>query len=80
MRSGQEVYVQKNSIVSAAKEAGHLSITHLLYNDISNSFAIVTVDQNIIIHSLETFEYVKQVSLSYKVLMYLDFTVSIGNN
>ncbi|KOC70448.1 Transducin beta-like protein 3, partial [Habropoda laboriosa] len=60
MRSGIEVYEQKNSIVSSVKEAGSLSITHLLYNNSSNNFAIVTVDHNIIIHSLETFEYVKQ--------------------
>ncbi|CAK9822022.1 Transducin beta-like protein 3 [Anthophora retusa] len=60
MKSGKEVYEQQNSIVSAAKETGSLSITHLLYNNNSNNFAVVTVDHNIIIHSLETFEYVKQ--------------------
>ncbi|KAG6800849.1 transducin beta-like protein 3 [Apis mellifera caucasica] len=60
MKTGKEVYVQKNSIVSAAKETETLSITHLLYNDISNNFAVVTVDHNIIIHSLETFECIKQ--------------------
>ncbi|XP_017881942.1 transducin beta-like protein 3 [Ceratina calcarata] len=60
MRTGKEVYVQTNSIVAAAKEAGSLSITHLLYNNASNTFAIITVDHNIIIHSLDTFEHVKQ--------------------
>lgn len=60
MKTGKEVYVQKNSIVSAAKETGSLSIIHLLYNDSSNNFAVVTVDHNIIIHSLETFDCLKQ--------------------
>lgn len=67
MKTGKEVYVQKNSIVSAAKETETLSITHLLYNDISNNFAVVTVDHNIIIHSLETFECIKQVNLIFKI-------------
>lgn len=67
MKTGKEVYVQKNSIVSAAKETETLSITHLLYNDISNNFAVVTVDHNIIIHSLETFEYIKQVNSIFKI-------------
>lgn len=60
MKTGKEVYVQENSIVSIAKEPGILSITRLLYNAASNNFAIVTVDHNIIIHSLKTFDYVKQ--------------------
>lgn len=67
MKTGKEVYVQKNSIVSAAKETETLSITHLLYNDISNNFAVVTIDHNIIIHSLETFECIKQVNLIFKI-------------
>ncbi|KAF3426745.1 hypothetical protein E2986_00910 [Frieseomelitta varia] len=60
MKTGKEVYVQENSIVSTAKEPGILSIIHLLYNAASNNFAVVTVDHNIIIHSLKTFDYVKQ--------------------
>lgn len=67
MKTGKEVYVQKNSIVSAAKGTETLSITHLLYNDISNNFAVVTVDHNIIIHSLETFECIKQVNSIFKI-------------
>lgn len=66
MKTGKEVYVQKNSIVSAAKETGSLSIIHLLYNDSSNNFAVVTVDHNIIIHSLETFDCLKQVNSFFK--------------
>lgn len=66
MKTGKEVYVQKNSIVSAAKETGSLSIIHLLYNDNSNNFAVVTVDHNIIIHSLETFDCLKQVNSFFK--------------
>nr|XP_003699221.1 PREDICTED: transducin beta-like protein 3 [Megachile rotundata] len=60
IRTGKEIYAQKDSIVSAAKEGTNFAITHLLYNDSCNSFAIVTVDHNIIIHSLETFDYIKQ--------------------
>ncbi|KOX68996.1 Transducin beta-like protein 3 [Melipona quadrifasciata] len=57
MKTGKEVYAQENSIVSIAKEPGILSITRLLYNAASNNFAVVTVDHNIIIHSLKTFDY-----------------------
>ncbi|XP_011635530.1 transducin beta-like protein 3 [Pogonomyrmex barbatus] len=49
-----------SSLVPAAKEEGGLSITHLLYNSIHNIFAVVSVDHNIIIHSLELFECKKQ--------------------
>lgn len=65
MKSGKEVYTQKNSIVSAAKEEGIFAIIHLLYNESNNSFAVITVDHNIIIHSFETFEHVKQVKLIF---------------
>ncbi|KZC07335.1 Transducin beta-like protein 3, partial [Dufourea novaeangliae] len=60
MKTGRQVYVQKNSTVLAAKEEENLSVTHLLYNNNSITFAVVTVDHNIIIHSLETFECIKQ--------------------
>lgn len=61
MKSGREVYTQENSLVHPAKEAGGLSITHLLYNAKSNSAAVVSADHNIIIHSIETFDCKKQV-------------------
>lgn len=63
MKSGSEVYVQENSLVPAAKEAGGLSITNLLYNAVSNSVALVSADQNIIIHSVESFQCKKQVMM-----------------
>ncbi|CAL7933041.1 unnamed protein product [Xylocopa violacea] len=66
MRTGRKVYVQQNSITSveehqgAKKEAPKPSITHLLYDKTTNNFAVVTVDHNIIIYTLNTFENVKQ--------------------
>ncbi|XP_053974904.1 transducin beta-like protein 3 [Hylaeus volcanicus] len=60
MRSGREVYAQKNSILSAAKEGENLSITHLLSKNDGDTFAVVTVDHNILMYSLRTFECLKQ--------------------
>ncbi|XP_012283683.1 transducin beta-like protein 3 [Orussus abietinus] len=59
VKAGSEVYSQKVSLLRAADEDG-LSATHLLYNDTKNSIAVVSVDHNIIIHSLEDFECKKQ--------------------
>lgn len=61
MKTGKQIYVQDDPLVPPAKEEGGLSITHLLYNSISNIFAVVSVDHNIIIHSMELFECKKQV-------------------
>lgn len=61
MNTGRKFYAQQNSLVSAAKEEGGLSIMHLLYNQVINSFAVVSADHNIIIHSMSTFECTKQV-------------------
>ncbi|XP_025152449.1 transducin beta-like protein 3 isoform X2 [Harpegnathos saltator] len=60
MRTGRLMYKQENSLVSMAKEEESLSITHLLYNKFCNNFAVISVDHNIIIHSLESFECKKQ--------------------
>ncbi|KAK0079969.1 hypothetical protein PV325_005331 [Microctonus aethiopoides] len=60
MKSGHEIYCQNNSLLAPAKEDGGLSITHLLYNEKLKSFAVTSVDHNIIIHSLETFDCLKQ--------------------
>ncbi|XP_032669391.1 transducin beta-like protein 3 isoform X2 [Odontomachus brunneus] len=60
MKTGREMYKQKNSLVPMAKEEGGLSIIHLLYNKTHNAFAVVSTDHNIIIYSLETFECKKQ--------------------
>ncbi|XP_076644102.1 transducin beta-like protein 3 [Halictus rubicundus] len=59
MKTGRQVYVQKCS-ESEAKEKRNISITRLLYNENNNTFAVVTVDHNVIIYSLETFECIKQ--------------------
>lgn len=61
MKSGRQIYEQDNSLIPPAKEEGSLSITHLLYNGVHKAFAVVSVDHNIIIHSLELFECRKQV-------------------
>lgn len=63
MKTGEQIYAQDNSLVPPAKEEGGLSIMHLLYNSIHNIFAVVSVDHNIIIHSLNLFECKKQVSI-----------------
>lgn len=63
MKSGKLIYTQDNSLVSPAKEEGSLAITHLLYNNVHKIFAVVSVDHNIIIHSLELFKCKKQVSV-----------------
>lgn len=60
---GREMYRQENSLVQTAKERGDLSIIHLLYNKSSNEFAVVTVDHNIIIHSLQSYKCKKQVGV-----------------
>ncbi|GLH04239.1 Protein Notchless [Gryllus bimaculatus] len=59
MTEGREVYAQQNSLVSNA-QAGGFSITDLLYCVARNSFGVVTADQNIIFHNIETFECEKQ--------------------
>ena len=71
MKSGSEIYAQENSLVPAAKEAGGLSITNLLYNAVSNSVALVSADQNIIIHSIESFHCKKQVMTIFNLIFKL---------
>nr|CAD7264084.1 unnamed protein product [Timema shepardi] len=58
--SGREIYSQENSLVSKATEEGGLAITQLLFNEQECSFAIITVDHNIILHKLKTFTCQKQ--------------------
>lgn len=57
---GREVYAQSNSLVTQASEEGGLAIVHLLFNAEKNCLAVVSVDHNIIIHDLETFQCEKQ--------------------
>lgn len=63
MKSGNNVYEQENSLVSAAKEDGGLAVTHLLYNNVISSLAVVSIEHNIIIYDLNNFECKKQVRL-----------------
>jgi len=65
MKTGKQIYKQNNSLILPAKEDGGLSITYLFYNSTRNAFAVISADHNIIIHSLESFECIKQVS-TYK--------------
>ncbi|XP_061713417.1 transducin beta-like protein 3 [Cydia pomonella] len=60
VQTSRIMYEQTNSLVSPAQEEGGLAITHLLLNQARNMLSVVTVDHNIIIHELETFDCVKQ--------------------
>ncbi|XP_025995592.1 transducin beta-like protein 3 [Solenopsis invicta] len=60
MKIGKLIYAQDDSLISPAKKEEGLSITHVLYNGIYNIFAVVSVDHNIIVYSLELFECKKQ--------------------
>lgn len=55
------MFEQNNSLVSPAAEEGGLAITHLIFNRLRNVLAVVTADQNIIVHDLETFDCIKQI-------------------
>lgn len=76
MTVGMEVYTQTNSLVSKAEQDGGLAITQLLHNKRTDSFLVATVDQNIIIHKMSSFECVKQVRLFNisSVLQWAGFT------
>lgn len=56
------MFEQNNSLVSVAPEEGGLAITHLLFNESRNVIAVVTADQNIIVHDLENFDCTKQMT------------------
>ncbi|CAH0563684.1 unnamed protein product [Brassicogethes aeneus] len=60
VKTAKEVYVQDNSLVSKASEEGGLAITHLVHSKKSKALAVVTAEQNIIIHSLKSFVCLKQ--------------------
>ncbi|KPJ08179.1 Transducin beta-like protein 3 [Papilio machaon] len=60
MQMSRLMFEQNNSLVSPATEEGGLAITHLLFNEARNMLSVVTVDHNIIIHDLETFNCLKQ--------------------
>ncbi|KAJ0177205.1 hypothetical protein K1T71_007214 [Dendrolimus kikuchii] len=56
------MFEQENSLVSSAVEEGGLAITHLLFNELRNVLAVVTADQNIIMHDVESFDCIKQIT------------------
>ncbi|KAF5280509.1 hypothetical protein FQA39_LY18031 [Lamprigera yunnana] len=60
LSKSKEIFVQTNSLVSRPKGVTELAIKQLLFDNATNTFAVVTVDQNIILHDLETFNCVKQ--------------------
>ncbi|KAI4489039.1 hypothetical protein M0804_004537 [Polistes exclamans] len=66
------LYRQENSLVAAAKEEGGVSITHLIYNETTNSFAVVSADHHIIIYSMKNFDCMKQ------IVGYLDSILDIA--
>jgi len=81
MKTGKQIYVQEDSLIPPAKEEGGLSILHLLYNSIHNVFAVVSVDHNIIIYSLELFECKKQVSIKLlSIKFYKNYMLTLISN
>lgn len=68
----KKLYTQEKSLMSAAKEEEGNSITHLLYNAAINSFAVVSMDQNIFIYSMANFGCMKQ------IVGYLDSILDIA--
>ncbi|XP_014290049.1 transducin beta-like protein 3 [Halyomorpha halys] len=50
----KELYVQSNSLVRKSEEGG-LALCHLLYSRAASSFALISYDHNIFVHSIDTF-------------------------
>lgn len=80
VQMSRTMYEQTNSLVSPAKEEGGLAVTHLLFNEARNLLSVVTVDHNIIIHELETFNCMKQmVGFTDEVLDIIFLGISEGH-
>ncbi|KAJ6648170.1 Transducin beta-like protein 3 [Pseudolycoriella hygida] len=60
MTGGKTIFEQKNSLISKASEEGGLACTRILLNEKTSQLALVSVDQNIMIHNLSTFFCSKQ--------------------
>uniref|UniRef100_A0A1Q3F476 Putative transducin beta-like protein 3 n=1 Tax=Culex tarsalis TaxID=7177 RepID=A0A1Q3F476_CULTA len=56
------VFKQSNSLVTKSAEEGGLAITEMLLNRQTSQVAVVSADHNIIVHDLETFDCIKQLS------------------
>ncbi|KAK9499793.1 hypothetical protein O3M35_002763 [Rhynocoris fuscipes] len=50
-----ELYCQQNSLIESAKEDSGLAITHLIYNKLTNSFLVSSVDHNLLFYNFDTF-------------------------
>jgi U3 small nucleolar RNA-associated protein 13 len=61
VQNAKELYVQENSLISKAAEEGGLSITQILFNKTTSAITVASVDHNIIIYDLNTFQHKKQV-------------------
>uniref|UniRef100_A0A0A9YHX5 Transducin beta-like protein 3 n=2 Tax=Lygus hesperus TaxID=30085 RepID=A0A0A9YHX5_LYGHE len=69
VRGAKELYVQKNSVISKASEEDGVSITHLLYNQATSCFLVVSAEHNMFVQNIDSFDYVKQlVGFSDEVL------------
>lgn len=55
VKEARQLFTQKNSLISPAKEQGGLAVTQLLYNKATNTFAVVSADHNIIFHLFDDF-------------------------
>lgn len=64
MTIGKEVYTQTDSLVKCASSEDALAITQLSYSKVDSYLYVVTYDHNIIVHRLNDFSLVKQVSQS----------------
>lgn len=58
---GKLIYSQTNSIIQTTSDAGEMTISQLMFNEQTALLATVTVDHMILIQTLETFDYVKQI-------------------
>lgn len=74
MTAGKSIYEQQNSLIAKATEEAPLAITHLLYNEKSSQFALISADHNIMIHNLSTFFCAKQlIGFSDEILDIIHF-------
>lgn len=60
MEKPKEVYTQTNSLITKANEEGGLAVLKLLFNKERKQFALVSADQNIIVHDTKSFICKKQ--------------------
>ena len=72
MKSGTNIYEQKNSLIPEAKERDSMAIKYLLYNKVKNLIGIVSTSHNILFYTLDSFDCKKQVFIIYsKIYIHL---------